>query len=176
MINNKPVKGRTNSGNYIPKNIDKVYKTNSEGGLYYRSSWELKIMIWLDNNPDIVLWGAECVEIPYSMERMVNGIPKTKNHRYFPDFYYKIKNRDGSIVEILAEVKPHKEYLNTILFKEEKLKVKPNATMKQLRNFEYDLKTARTNLHKWDTLINYANKKGIKFIIITEKNLDMFSV
>ena len=65
MINSKPSNKKYHGGNFIPKNKDKVLKLNSEGGVYYRSSWEQKIMIWLDLKDEIFQWGAECLEIPY---------------------------------------------------------------------------------------------------------------
>ena len=67
MINSKPSNSNYNSGNYIPKNKDKVLKLNTQGGVYFRSSWEKKIMVWLDLKPEIIQWGAECLEIPYQI-------------------------------------------------------------------------------------------------------------
>ena len=54
MINSKPNNKNYNQGNYIPKNKDKVIKLNTQGGVYYRSSWEKKIMTWLDYNVNII--------------------------------------------------------------------------------------------------------------------------
>ena len=56
MLNSKPNNTNYNQGNYIPKNKDKVIKLNTQGGVYYRSSWERKIMTWLDNNSNISKW------------------------------------------------------------------------------------------------------------------------
>jgi hypothetical protein len=39
--------------------------------------------------------------------------------------------------------------------------------LKKLKNFEYDLKMAYKNKQKWETMINWCNKKGYDFIIIT---------
>jgi hypothetical protein len=39
-----------------------VLKLNSEGGVFYRSSWEYKIMVWMDSKDEVVLWGAECLD------------------------------------------------------------------------------------------------------------------
>ena len=74
MLNSKPNNTNYHQGNYIPKNKDKVLKLNSQGGVYYRSSWEIRVMTWLDNNPNITKWGAECMAIPYQLthfEKMV---------------------------------------------------------------------------------------------------------
>ena len=56
MINSKPNNSKYHGGNYIPINKDKVIKLNAERGVYYRSSWEKKIMFWLDNNEKITKW------------------------------------------------------------------------------------------------------------------------
>ena len=97
MLNSKPNNKKYHQGNFIPVNKDKVYKMNNQGGVFYRSSWEYKIMKWLDMNESIVIWGAECFEIPYEMTHFEAGDFKIKNHRYYPDFFYKMKMSDGSI-------------------------------------------------------------------------------
>jgi hypothetical protein len=35
---------------------------------------------------------------------------------------------------------------------------------------------AYKNKNKWETMINWCNKKGYEFIIITEENLKRFNV
>jgi len=67
MINNAPKNSSYHQGNFVPKNKDKVIKLNSQGGIYYRSSWELKIMTWLDGSEKVYKWGSECISIPYQM-------------------------------------------------------------------------------------------------------------
>ena len=110
MLNSKPNNDKYHNGNYIPKNKDKVLKLNSEGGIYYRSSWEKKIMIYLDLNESIIKWGAENLAIPYQMTHFEKGDLKVKGHCYYPDFYYEIKSKDGTIKTVVAEVKPKSEY------------------------------------------------------------------
>ena len=56
MLNSKPNNSNYNQGNYVPKNKDKVIKLNKDGGVYFRSSWEKKIMIWLDLKQEVVKW------------------------------------------------------------------------------------------------------------------------
>lgn len=169
MLNSKPNNKKYKQGNYIPKNKDKVYKLNSDGGLYYRSGLEKKFMVWLDNNENIVIWGSECLEIPYQLSHFENGDIKIKNHRYYPDFFYKIKNPDGSIKDVIVEVKPQKDYEMVLLLNEGRLDV-PD-TLKKLKNFEYSLKEAYRNKTKWETMIKWCDKKGYQFIVITDKHL-----
>ena len=52
-----------------------------------------------------------------------------------------------------------------------KLSIPENATLKKLKNFEYDLKMAQKNSEKWKTMIKFCDKKGWEFIIITEDHL-----
>ena len=46
-----------------------------------------------------------------------------------------------------------------------------NATMKKLKNLEYDVKMAQKNAEKWETMIKYCDLKGWTFIVITEEHL-----
>ena len=88
MLNSKPNNSKYHGGNYIPKYKDKVLKLNTQGGVYYRSSWEKKIMTWLDHNRSVTKWGAECMRIPYQITHYEGGDVRVKEHSYFPDFYY----------------------------------------------------------------------------------------
>lgn len=175
MLNSKPGNKSYNQGNYIPINKDKVLKLNSYGGVFFRSSWEKKIMIWLDAKPEVVQWGAECLEIPYQMTHFDNGDAKIKSHRYYPDFFYRMRNKDGVLKEVVVEVKPMKEYKMVQDLSEGRLTI-PEKGMKKLKNFEYDLKMAYKNKLKWETMIAWCNKKGYDFIIITEEHLKRFNL
>jgi hypothetical protein len=175
MLNSKPNNSNYNQGNYVPKNKDKVIKLNTQGGVYFRSSWEKKIMTWLDYNEKIIKWGAECMKIPYQMTHFDNGDMKIKEHCYYPDFYYEMRNEEGVLKQVVVEVKPAKEYNMVIALTEGKLQV-PQKGTKKLKNFEYDLKMAYKNKNKWETMISWCNKKGYEFIIITEDNLKKFNV
>jgi hypothetical protein len=175
MLNSKPSNSNYNQGNYVPNNKDKVIKLNTAGGVYFRSSWEKKIMTWLDHNDKIIKWGAECMKIPYQMTHFENGDMRVKEHCYYPDFYYEMRTEDGVLKQVVVEVKPMKEYNMVIALNEGKLQV-PQKGTKKLKNFEYDLKMAYKNKNKWETMINWCNKKGYEFIIITEENLKKFNV
>lgn len=170
MLNSKPNNSRYKSGNYIPVNKDKVLKLNNQGGLYYRSGLEHKFMVYLDNNPNIKLWGAECLEIPYELTHFDNGLARVKIHRYYPDFYYQMKMNDDSIKHVVVEIKPMKEYKLVQELNSGTMKI-PEKGMKKLKNFEYDLKMAQKNKSKWETMIKWCNKKGYQFIILTEEHL-----
>jgi hypothetical protein len=176
MLNSKPNNpGKYNQGNYIPKNKEKVIKLNNQGGIFYRSSWEKKIMTWLDHKVEIIKWGAECLKIPYQMTHFENGDMRVKEHSYYPDFYYEMRNSDGVLKQVVVEVKPQKEYEMVLKLTEGKLSV-PNDGLKKLKSFEYDLKTAQRNRQKWETMVKWCDKKGYDFIIITENHLKKFGI
>lgn len=172
MINSKPNNSKYNQGNYIPKNKDKVIKLNEQGGVYFRSSWERKIMIWLDNSEHIVMWGAECIAIPYQMKHFKNGVPYIKEHVYYPDFFYKAKVEGSEMLkQVVVEVKPKAEYNDVMLLEQKKFTVNENLSLKKIRNLEYRIKMAQKNRDKWKMTIEWCNKKGYEFKIITEDNL-----
>ena len=166
MINSAPKQStKYRQGLYVPRNLNKVIKLNSQGGLYYRSGLEQKMMVYLDSNENIIFWGAEHLRVPYVKTEWFSESQefKTTEHGYYPDFYYELKRSDGSVSRVVAEVKPHSETI------EPKLQEKP--TSKQLKNFEYALKMYNKNLSKWKAMIEYCERKGFEFIIITEQHL-----
>lgn len=59
----------------------------------YRSSWELELMMLLDEDDGVTLWKYEPLSVPYQIE----GVTR----RYIPDFYILYRERD-----FLVEVKP----------------------------------------------------------------------
>ena len=86
------------SGRFKPKNYKK-YKGDPTK-IIYRSLWERRFMVYLDNNDKIIEWNSEEVIIPYRS-------PVDKRvHRYFPDFYIKYQNARGQIIREIIEVKP----------------------------------------------------------------------
>ena len=101
---------------------------------------------------------------------------KIKNHRYYPDFFYKMKMSDGSIKEVVAEVKPQKEYQIVLDLIQGRLSVPKDGNLKKLKSFEYELKLGQKNRDKWETMISWCNLKGYEFIIITELHLKKFGM
>ena len=85
------------SGRFIPKNPQKY--VGDPKNIIYRSSWECKVMSWLDKNNDILSWASEELIIPY-LSPVDNRV-----HRYFPDFQVVIA-RNGIHEQYIVEVKP----------------------------------------------------------------------
>ena len=139
------------SGRYKVKN-PKKYRGNIEK-VYYRSSWELKFMVYCDKNSAILEWGSEEVVIPYISP--LDG----RRHRYFPDFYIKVKQVDGSVKKILIEVKPKKQCKA------------PEIPKRKTKRFISEVRTWGVNKAKWEAAIEYCNDRGMEFKILTEDHL-----
>ena len=88
-------------GRYIPKNPQK-YKGDYTN-IVYRSLWERQFMVYCDNTSTVIEWGSEEVIIPY-----ISPLDE-RIHRYFPDFYIKVKQPGGTIKRMIIEIKPKKQ-------------------------------------------------------------------
>lgn len=85
-------------GTFTPKNPSK-YNGNSKN-IIYRSNWELRVMKYFDDHPNVIWWASEELTIPY-----VSPVDN-KTHRYFPDFIVKMRLKDGKVTTYILEVKP----------------------------------------------------------------------
>ncbi len=90
---------------YRPQNVKK-YVGNPPYAIA-RSSWELILFRWLDNNNAVQEWCSEPLGIPYhdQTQRDSKGAPKAR--RYFPDAIAKILDKDGNIITWLIEILGH---------------------------------------------------------------------
>ena len=163
MLNSKPNNSNYKQGNFIPKNKDKVIRLNKDGGIYYRSSLEYKVLLYLDKAESIIKYGCEFIEIEYILKDK-DGLGS--KHRYYPDVYYEIKMDDGSVRRILLEIKPYSQ-VNEPNIDEKKLN-----TSKRLKNAKYNIDEWNKNMCKWEAAINYCTRKGIEFKILHEKEID----
>jgi hypothetical protein len=138
-------------GRYRVLNPSKYKGNLSE--IVYRSSWELKFMRWCDINASVLEWGSETVIIPYKSP------VDNKFHRYFVDFYVKIKNKDNKIVKYLVEIKP------------EKFTKPPEVPKRQTKKFILEVFQYGTNQAKWKAANEFCQDRGMKFLILTENDL-----
>ena len=60
-------------------------------------------MVYCDKNDNILEWASEEIAIPY------RSPVDNRVHRYFPDFYMKVKERGGKVKRYVIEVKPAKQ-------------------------------------------------------------------
>lgn len=138
-------------GYFKPKNPQK-YK-GDPSNIIYRSSWELKLMLRLDEDKQIFSWGSEEIIIPYRSP--IDG----KIHRYYPDFIVTKINKDNVKETIVIEIKPAKQTQP------------PIRQEKMTRRYLTEVKTWGTNEAKWKAASEYCKDRGWKFVIFTEKEL-----
>jgi hypothetical protein len=138
------------SGKYKPKNQNK-YKGNPDN-VIFRSLWEKSVMQYLDANQSVLEWGSEEIIVPYVS---VDG----KYHRYFVDFFAKIMDKDGNVQMYLIEVKPERQTRP------------PKETPKRTKAYYKRLYAYEINKRKWEAAINFCEKRGWKFIILTERHI-----
>lgn len=118
-----------------------------------RSSWELRFMKWCDSNSSVLEWGSETMIIPYKSP-VDNRI-----HRYFVDFYIKVKDKNNAVTKYLIEIKP------------EKFTKPPAVPKRQTKRFIDEVFQYGTNQAKWKAADEYCIDNGMKFLVLTEKDL-----
>jgi len=138
-------------GKYQPKNTQKYVGNTSN--IIYRSLWERKFLIYCDTNENIIEYASEEIAIPYRSP--VDG----KIHRYFPDFYIKVKEPDGNIKKYLIEIKPYKQTMP------------PKKPQRQTKGYIYEAYEYAKNQSKWEAAKEYCKDRQWEFKVITEKEL-----
>jgi hypothetical protein len=142
---------RYKQGKFVPKNPTKYIGDPTK--IVYRSSWELKVMKRFDLASWVQRWSSETTIIPY-----ISPIDN-RPHRYFVDFSLIVKDKEGNYITYLVEVKP---------FKETK---EPINKGKNRQRYINEVMTYSVNQAKWKAARQYCEKKGWKFIIMTEKDI-----
>ena len=141
------------SGRYRVKN-PKKYKGDPRM-IIYRSLWELKFMKWCDTHNHILEWGSEEIVVPYRSP--LDG----RVHRYFPDFYIKVKNKNGILKKYIIEIKPKKQTLE------------PKKPKRKTKNYISEVTTYVTNQAKWEAAREWCLDRGLEFLILTEEHLNV---
>jgi hypothetical protein len=137
-------------GIYKLKN-PKKYKGNPDN-IVYRSSWELKLLKWLDDHPQVIWFASEELVIPY-----YNPIDN-KMHRYFPDFIVKMKKNDNMVMTYVLEVKPYSQTLQP-------------ERKRKTQKFINEQVTYIVNQSKWKAADEFCHEHGWEFKVITEREL-----
>jgi len=138
-------------GYFVPRNPHKYIGDLND--IVYRSSWEETYMEFLDNNTKIKRWGSEIISIPYIK-------PTTgRVHKYYPDFYVEYVNRAGNLAREVIEVKPLKQIK------------KPTTRGKSKKTQLFESLTWAINVSKWKSAQLYCDKYGLKFKIMSEKDI-----
>jgi hypothetical protein len=137
-------------GRFYPKHPLK-YK-GDPNKIVYRSSWEVRVMKYLDENDGVVWWASEEMNVKYISP--VDG----RVHRYFPDFIVKVRRKDNSSTIFMLEVKPEAQT---------KLR-QPKRVTKQYIN---EAATYAVNQAKWKYAEEFCKDHGWVFRVVTEKDL-----
>ncbi len=139
------------SGKFSPKNTNKYL--GDPTNIWYRSLWERRVMVYLDENSTVVEWSNEEIVIPY-LSPVDN-----KLHRYFPDFFVRLRNKQGLIESTIIEVKPASQARP------------PKMQKRATRRYITEVMTWGVNEAKWKAADAYCKDRGWKFVVVTEKDL-----
>jgi hypothetical protein len=131
-------------GYYEVKNKEKYAGSHLP---YYRSGWELQVMIFFDNHPNILQWSSESIAIPY-FDPLTN-----KERKYIPDFFIVYLDVEEKKHSMLIEVKPSTQ-----------------TGQKKTRSAVNKAHIAR-NHAKWTEAVAFCKHNEIEFKILTENEI-----
>jgi hypothetical protein len=138
-------------GKYSPK-FPKKYKGDPTN-IVYRSLWERTFMVYCDTNDNVLEWFSEEIAVPY------RSPIDNKIHRYFPDFYIKVKESNGQIKKYIIEIKPKKQT------------VEPQVQKRKTKGYIYEVYEYAKNQAKWEAAKEWCADKGYEFKVLTEDDL-----
>ena len=138
-------------GKYYPS-FPRKYKGDPTN-IVYRSLWERKFMVYCDKNQNILEWASEEIAIPY------RSPIDNRVHRYFPDFYMKVKETNGNIKNYVIEVKPAKQT------------IPPKKPKRQTKGYIREAYEYARNQAKWKMAKEFCADRQWEFKVVTEKEL-----
>ena len=138
-------------GKYQPS-FPKKYKGDPTN-IVYRSLWERTFMKYCDTNDNVLEWFSEEIAVPY------RSPIDNKIHRYFPDFYIKVKESNGSIKKYIIEIKPKKQT------------VEPQVQKRKTKGYIYEVYEYAKNQAKWKAAEEWCADRGYEFKVLTEDDL-----
>ena len=113
------------------------------------------MMKYCDTTKSIIEWGSEELVIPYVSPW--DG----RYHRYFPDFYVKVRTKNGSVKKYIIEVKPKNQC------------TPPERNPKRRTGVWYNkVKTWGINKAKWKSATEFCLDHDMEFKILTEDHLN----
>ena len=138
-------------GKYQPT-FPRKYKGDPTN-IIFRSLWEKKFMNYCDKNKNVLEWNSEEIVIPY------RSPVDNRIHRYFPDFYMKVRESNGTIKNYIVEVKPLKQT------------APPKKPKRQTRGYIREAYEYARNQAKWKVAREYCKDRQWEFKVVTEKEL-----
>ena len=144
-----------NISKFIPPS-DNYMKSFNESKMQveYKSGLEAKSFLYCDMSSSVKSWSVEPYPIQYL--KPTDDMP----HRYFVDLYIEFKSGK----KVLVEVKSSGETREPVKPK------KPNQ--RNIRNYKRALVTWSINCAKWEAAKEFAEKQGMTFMFLTEKQLN----
>ena len=139
------------SGKFQPS-YPRKYKGDPTN-IIYRSLWERRFMVYCDLNENILEWGSEEIALPYRSP-IDNRI-----HRYFPDFYIKVKESSGQIKKYIIEIKPKKQT------------IEPKVKKRKTKSYIYEVYEYAKNQAKWKAAEEFCKDRLWEFKVLTEEDL-----
>ena len=138
--------GNWAKGFYTPKNPEKYIGNHKP---LYRSGWELRIMMFLDENKHILKWASEAIKIPYT--NPLTG----KRANYIPDFFVVYENKHHNTSAEIIEVKP-----------------KSQTSLQEAKS-RNDKVAAIVNQAKFAAATAYCRQNGFVFRVLSEDSIFM---
>lgn len=132
-------------GRFEMKNPDKYVGKKTP---LARSSWEFVFMRMLDENPGVINWASESIQIPYQD-------PLTGRYTiYVPDFFMVYIDKAGKKHAEVIEVKPASQ-----TFRE------------QVGKSKYNQEQYVKNLAKWEAAQAWCKQQGVVFRVVNEGDI-----
>ena len=132
-------------GRFEMKNPDKYVGKKTP---LARSSWEFVFMRMLDENPGVINWASESIQIPYQD-------PLTGRYTiYVPDFFMVYADKSGKKHAEVIEVKPASQ-----TFRE------------QVGKSKYNQEQYVKNLAKWEAATAWCKQQGLVFRVVNEGDI-----
>ena len=110
-------------------------------------------MVYCDKNENILEWGSEEVIVPY------RSPIDNRYHRYFPDFYIKVRESTGKITKMIVEITPYKQC------------IEPKVQKKKTKGYIYEVMEYAKNQAKWSAAKEWCLDRGYEFKVLTENEL-----
>ena len=110
-------------------------------------------MKYCDSTTNVLEWGSEELALPY------RSPIDNKVHRYFPDFYIKVRENTGQIKKYLIEIKPKKQTLE------------PKVQKRKTKSYIYEVYEYAKNQAKWKAAKEFCEDRRWEFKILTENEL-----
>jgi hypothetical protein len=137
---------------YYKPSYPKKYK-GDPNNIIYRSLWERKFMTYCDKNENILEWGSEEIALPY------RSPIDNRVHRYFPDFYIKVRETSGRVKKMIVEIKPFKQT------------IEPQPKKRKTKGYIFEVVEYAKNQAKWSAAKEWCLDHGYEFKVLTENEL-----